>query len=189
MDISWPRWRHFPRNKINIQNEIKLNVQSSPTRDPELLPGAAASGYFGTSLPPSPVRPTPRWGAIHQCSTFNFMLIFISFCICCGPCFGPGQLKAAKASSDPDTYPFFTPAPLLLPTNSLGKQESLDWIAVKKRGGHKGYGLARFVSFCEPDLISWNLNRLSNSNSISIIYLMRGSKGAERERERGGHLH
>lgn len=62
------------------------------------------------------------------------MLIFISFCICCGPRFGPGQLKAAKARSDPDTYPFFTltPPPFLLPTNSLGKQESLDWIAVKK---------------------------------------------------------
>lgn len=53
MDISWPRWRHFPRNKINIQNEIKLNVQSRPARDPELLPGAAASGYFGTPLPSS----------------------------------------------------------------------------------------------------------------------------------------
>lgn len=84
-----------------------------------------------------------------------------------------GQLRSGYVS-------LFTP-PLLLPTNSLGKQESLDWIAVKKRGGHKGYGVARFVSFCEPDLISWNLNRLSNSNSISIIYLMRGSKGAERE--------
>lgn len=129
-----------------------------------------------------------RWGAIHQCSTFNFMLIFISFCICCGPRFGPGQLKAAKARSDPDVYPFLphTPCPLLLPTNSLGKQESLDWIAVKKRGGHKGYGVARFVSFCEPDLISWNLNRLSNSNSISIICLMRGRKGAQSEGERAG---
>lgn len=73
------------------------------------------------------------------------------------------------------------PALVLLPTNSLGKQESLDWIAVKKRGGHKGYGVARFVSFCEPDLISWNLNRLSNSNSISIICLMRARKGAQSE--------
>lgn len=84
------------------------------------------------------------------------------------------------------------PALVLLPTNSLGKQESLDWIAVKKRGGHKGYGVARFVSFCEPDLISWNLNRLSNSNSISIICLMRARKGAHSEGERaegGGDIY
>lgn len=131
MDISWPRWRHFPRNKINIQNEIKLNVQSSPARD---RPNSSQEPQrVATSVLPLPRSP-PRWGAIHQCSTFNFMLIFISFCICCGPRFGPGQLKAAKARSDPDTYPFFTltPPPFLLATNSLGKQESLDWIAVKK---------------------------------------------------------
>lgn len=32
--ISWPRWRHFPRNKINIQNEINLNASNWPGLNP-----------------------------------------------------------------------------------------------------------------------------------------------------------
>lgn len=102
------------------------------------------------------------------------MLIFISFCICRGPRVS-GLLVARNGEVRSASVALSTPAP----TNSLGKQESLDWTAVKKkRGGHKGYGVACFVSFCEPDLISWNLNRLSYS--ISIICLLRGSRGSGR---------